>query len=94
MKIQAVVSQEWELDIDMMAKCFAELDDESQADFFIKVAAYAKEHYKRAPENQWWYIGRHLRTCTCATEDAREMVRTLAAAVDSASIQEADGNGK
>lgn len=82
MKIQAVVTQEFDLDLDTLAKCFAELDDDSQAQFFVKVAAYAEKHYKRPQENQWWFVGRHLRECECSTDDARELIRSLAHALD------------
>jgi hypothetical protein len=82
MKISTTVTQEIEIDLDTLAKLFAELDDDSQAKFFVKVAAYANKHYESTPENQWWHVGRHLRTCECSTEDGREVIRTMAKAID------------
>lgn len=81
MKIQVVSTQTLELDLDMLAKAFAGLDDDSQAQFFVKVAKIAADTYENPQENQWWYVGRHLRECACSTEEGREMVRNIAAAI-------------
>lgn len=81
MKIEIVSTQTIELDLDMLAKAFANLDDDAQAQFFVKVAAIA-ESYLRPQENQWWYVGRHLRECECSTEGGREVIRSIARAMD------------
>lgn len=83
MKIQVVTKQDIEIDLDTLAMLFANLDDDSQAQFFVKVAAYALTHWEGSPDSQWWYVGRHLKTCECSTEDGREMVRTIARAMES-----------
>lgn len=64
------------LDITTMAMWFCELDDEQQADFFIKVAEHTKNWPNRA-EMQWLRVGGHLRTCACSTDDARELINSL-----------------
>lgn len=65
------------LDIETAAAWFCELDDEQQADFFIAVARRA-ESWAVRPETQWISVGQHLRDCSCATDEAREMIRALA----------------
>ena len=64
-----------------LAEAFCDLDDEQQADFFIEAARIAAS-WRDGAVMQWWYVGRHLRTCTCSTEEAREMVRELASALE------------
>lgn len=58
-----------EVDLDMLARLFAELDDDAQAQFFVKVAAILDA----SPATQWtndvarWqaeHIGRHLAECS------------------------------
>lgn len=71
------VTTEIELDIDVAAKWFTGLDDDQMAKFLVAVAAEAKK-YPSDPDNQWFYLGGHLRNCPCSTEDAREMVRRWA----------------
>lgn len=83
MKIEVVSKQIIELDVDTLAKAFASLDDDSQAQFFVKVAEHAAETFNGSADTQWWYVGRHLRECECSTEAGREVVRTIAHAMDS-----------
>lgn len=82
MKITTTVAQEVDLNLDLLAKCFAELTDDEQAQFFVKVAAWAQEHYPRPQETQWWYVGRHLSTCECSSDEGREMVRSIFSAME------------
>lgn len=70
-----------------LATAFCELDDEAQAQFFIEAARIAetwREDVKAGtsygPGWQWYSIGRHLKTCSCSTEEAREMVREISRA--------------
>lgn len=77
MKIEIVTTQVIDLDLDTLAKAFAGLDDDSQARFFVKVAAIAAQTYKSPQETQWWYVGRHLRTCECSTEEGRDLIRSI-----------------
>jgi len=67
-----------------LAAAFCELDDDSQARFFVECARIGRtfEQSANSPGRgdlwQWSAIGRHLATCTCATDGAREMVRIIA----------------
>lgn len=77
LSIKATVTTEIELSIDAAAKWFAGLDDDQQAQFFVAVA----EESKRFPLPQgfqWYAVGGHLRNCTCSTDEARDMIRTIA----------------
>ena len=71
-----------------LAEGFCELDDEQQADFFI-ACAHIMSQWKgtlftgqAAGEWQMRLVGRHLRDCGCSNEDARNLVRELAAALE------------
>jgi hypothetical protein len=66
----------------VLAEAFAAMDDEAQAQFFIEVAALARKWKDADPGRQWFAVGRHLRTCTCSTEEARDLVREIATGVD------------
>jgi hypothetical protein len=61
-----------------LAEAFCEMNDEEQADFFIKVSEYARAWPEPGAFSiQLFNIGRHLRTCSCATDDARQVVRDI-----------------
>lgn len=77
MKVKITTETEVELDLDMMAQAFANLDDDSQAKFFVKVAEIGKNFGGLGAEFQWFQIGSHLRNCECSTEDARDMIRSM-----------------
>lgn len=63
----------------LIAEAFAEMDDEGQAQFFIEVAAIAATWGGDVQVGrQWTLVGAHLRDCACATEEARDMVRSIA----------------
>ena len=68
------VTTEIELDIETAAKWFAGLDDDAMCRFLVAVAKEA-EAFQGGPENQWYYLGGHLRNCECSTEGTREMLR-------------------
>ncbi len=74
-----------DVDIPLIAKIFAAMSDDDQAQFFIEVARIAKEWPTQlgGPSYQWWLIGSHLRNCSCSTNEAREMIREIAQAVES-----------
>ena len=65
-----------EVPIDKMAKVFRDLSDEQQAQFFIEVCKVSKlwegDHLQ-----QWYAVGRHLKTCKCSDEYTREMIEAL-----------------
>ncbi len=62
-----------------LAKAFCELNDEAQAQFFIECARIAGEWSGGLGADwQWTQVGAHLRTCSCSTDEARDMVRAIA----------------
>ena len=68
------------IDLESAAEWFANLSDEQQADFFVAVAEASKKWECQGRwQSQYWLVGRHLRTCSCSTDDARDLVRELAA---------------
>lgn len=68
------VTTDIELDIPTAAKWFAELSDDEMCGFLVAVAAEAQK-YPRDPDNQWYWLGGHLRNCKCSNEETREMLR-------------------
>lgn len=72
------VTTEIDLDIETAAKWFAGLDDDQMCRFLVAVAAETKK-WPHSPDNQWYYLGGHLRNCEgCSTDAAREMIRAWA----------------
>lgn len=69
------------LTVEQLAEAFAGLNDERQAQFFVEVARIV-ETWPGGSGMQWWGVGRHLRTCECSTEEARDLVREIASAMD------------
>lgn len=70
-----------EIDVNpaMLAAAFCELNDDDQAQFFIEVAAIAEAwDHAFGPSWQWARVGRHLATCDCSTDAARDLVQTIA----------------
>jgi hypothetical protein len=65
------------LTLDQLAGLFIELDDDAQAQFFVKVAALMQSWTEHERNMQAHYIGRHLRDCRCSTEEARELVTEI-----------------
>jgi hypothetical protein len=67
-----------------LAEAFCEMNDEDQAQFFIECADVAKAWTFGAgsygADWQWFTVGRHLATCECSNDDARDMVREIARA--------------
>lgn len=71
------VTTQIELDIATAAKWFASLDDDEMCKFLVAVAEEAKS-FDGNPDNQWYFLGGHLRNCACSTPEAREMVKRWA----------------
>jgi hypothetical protein len=65
------------LTLDQLAGLFIELDDDSQTQFFVKVAALMQSWTPHERNMQAFHIGRHLRDCKCSTADARELVAEI-----------------
>jgi hypothetical protein len=66
-----------DLSIEEAARWFANLDDDQMCRFLVAVAQEA-EQFPGGPDNQWYYLGGHLRHCACASESARDMIRAWA----------------
>lgn len=66
-----------ELTPEMIAAAFCAMNDEEQADFFIHASRIARETWKGHQGLQWSYVGSHLKTCACATDEARDMVEQI-----------------
>lgn len=76
-----------EVSVRLLAEIFCGLDDEAQAQFFIEAAAVSAEWRTTGglgADWQWYTVGRHLKTCSCSTEEARDMVREIARAATAA----------
>lgn len=68
-----------------LAEAFCEMDDEQQAQVFIEAARIARETWEQpATFLQWREVGKHLATCACSTDDARDLVRDIAGGMDAA----------
>lgn len=85
--MKMTTTTEVDIDLDMIAKCFAHLTDDEQAQFFVKVAQVAERDYPNSPDTQWWYVGRHLRTCECSTEKGRDVIRSIYAAMEYQAVE-------
>ena len=71
--IEKIVPAQVEFTPRLLAEVFADMSDEAQAQFFIDLAEIAAT-WRLDPHPQWFLIGRHLRTCSCATEASRDVV--------------------
>lgn len=66
------VTVEVQLTVPQLAAAFADLTDDDQAQVIIEVARIASEWDGWL--TQWYAVGEHLRTCTCATPEARDLI--------------------
>lgn len=66
--------------VELLAQCFAALDDDQMCKFFVEVHRIADQH--PGFDNQWWYLGGHLRNCRCSNEGTREMLRNIVHAME------------
>lgn len=64
-----------EVTVDVLADVFCALDDDAMCQFFVKV----HERASKVPtfDNQWYYLGGHLRNCECSNDGTREMLRNI-----------------
>lgn len=64
-----------------VAELFCSLDDDAQAQVFVHIGrimdGWPRGYCGVAKHTQCYSIGNHLRTCTCSTESAREVVRLI-----------------
>lgn len=63
--------------IEQLAGLFVELDDDAQAKFFVEVARLMSTWTEYERYMQVDYIGKHLRDCSCSTEEARDFLRSI-----------------
>lgn len=67
----------------LVAEMLASLNDEQQAQVIIELAAIAQEWAGNGSAffagwtYQFFLVGRHLATCACSTDAARELVHNL-----------------
>jgi len=69
------------VDVDYLAEQVAALSDDAQAQLLCKVAARLTGT-PNGIEMQGFYIGRHLATCECSTDEGRDLVRAIVASLD------------
>ena len=63
------------LTVKEVAQLFCQFDDDRQAKFFVEVAAIMDKWPTMAGRAmQAHYIGRHLATCECSTQSARDFI--------------------
>lgn len=74
MKIE--MKSEVDVTPELMAKVFVNMDDDQQCKFFVEVHRLASEF--PLFDNQWYFLGGHLRSCKCSNEGTREMIRSIA----------------
>lgn len=66
---------------EVVAGMFADMDDDSQVQFFVHVAALFATFKSLGGDWQIHAIGKHLAECECSSEGARDWVIALADAV-------------
>jgi hypothetical protein len=74
--VQVEITSKVEVTVELLAQCFAGLDDDSQCRFFVEVARIAST-WPGGGDSQWYYVGGHLRNCECSTPEAREMISQI-----------------
>jgi len=94
--LSITVTTKVNLDIETAAEWFAGLDDDQMCKFFVKIAQEVQETYptSSAANNQWYYLGGHLRSCECSTEAAREMIKAWAHWIDHSKHKRSKGVGR
>lgn len=64
-----------EVTVEVLAEVFCALDDDQMCKFFVEV--HRRAEMAPAFDNQWYYLGGHLRNCECSNEGTREMLRNI-----------------
>jgi hypothetical protein len=79
-KVTTQVTTEIDLTPELLGQWFASMDDESQTQFFVAAAKTASQWPKAFGgwSYQFYAVGSHLRNCECSTDEARELVESLA----------------
>lgn len=71
------IEVEFDVSVELLAKQFANLDDDAQAQFFCIAAKYLKDYSDNALSDQAYYIGKHLKTCECSTPEGRQFISEI-----------------
>lgn len=74
---QQTVTATIEITPRLVAEMLAEMNDEDQAQVFIELAEIAAT-WAGANFQQWYSVGRHLRTCECSNDNARRLISDIA----------------
>lgn len=61
---------------ELLAEMFCGMDDDAQCKFFVEVGRIASES-KFNFDQQWHFLGGHLRNCECSTQHARDFIAGL-----------------
>lgn len=69
-----------EVTVEQLAAAFCEMDDDAQAKFFVECAKIAAAW--PPGRDQFFDVGHHLRTCSCSTAEARELIRRIVAGME------------
>ena len=79
--MKLTVTVDVSMTVEQLAGLFVDLDDDSQAKFFVEVARLMQSWKPHERDMQLLYIGRHLRDCGCSTDDARDLLRNIVTAM-------------
>jgi TorA maturation chaperone TorD len=77
MKLKTTQVVEVDITPELLGQLFADMDDDAQCKFFVAAAEVASK-WEANWEGQFYAVGGHLRNCSCSTEDARDLVRSIA----------------
>lgn len=70
------------LTAEQLAALYCKMDDDAQARFYCECARLMREWGAGKASMQNHYIGRHLATCECSTDDGRTMLREIVSAME------------
>lgn len=73
--MEVEIKSKVEVTVELLAQCFVHLDDDQMCKFFVEVHRLAEQFPNF--DNQWYYLGGHLRSCKCSNEGTREMLRNI-----------------
>jgi hypothetical protein len=81
MKLKTTQVVEVDITPELLGQLFADMDDDAQCRFFVAAAEVASK-WAGDWRGQFYAVGGHLRNCSCSSEEARELVRTIAHGVE------------
>lgn len=77
MKLKTTQVIEVDITPELLGQLFADMDDDAQCRFFVAAAEVASK-WRGDWTSQFYAVGGHLRNCSCSSEEARDLVRTIA----------------